>query len=211
MAEIKELLKGYKEFFSKYFESGDKLYKQLTEVGQFPKTLIISCSDSRVDPSILMNAKPGDIFTIRNVANLVPPYEAGDDGFHGVSAALEFAVKFLKVRNIVILGHSNCAGISALLNSDKMEQTDFIGKWMNIGTTAKERTIAKAESSDPNFLQHKCEKEGIIHSLENLNTFPWIKSAIQNKELNIHGWYFKLETGELFQYDESKEEFEAIT
>jgi len=208
MADIKNLIEGYKEFYKEYFESESTLYEQLTKDGQAPKTLVVACSDSRVDPSIIMNAEPGDIFMARNVANLVPPYEIDDTGYHGMSAVLEFAVNMLEVENIIILGHSNCAGIKALLEDDEMENTDFIGKWMNIAMTAKERAITK--SSDPQNLQHKCEKEGIIHSLDNLMTFPWIKSRVEQKELTLHGWYFTLEDGMLREYSRATKKFESI-
>lgn len=211
MAEIQALLQGYREFYNVYFASGDHLYKELTKVGQSPKTLIIACSDSRVDPSIITNSEPGDIFVIRNVANLVPPYEIQESGRHGVSAALEFAVCILEVKHIVILGHSGCAGIHALLHSDRMADTDFIGSWMDIAKPAKEKTIKHAENMNEVTLQHHCEQESILLSLDNLLTFPWIKSRISSGALKLHGWYFSLEEGHLHEYNPQRAVFEQIS
>lgn len=210
MAKIEELLEGYKEFYHEYFESGDPLYQHLTEIGQFPKTLIIACSDSRVDPSIITNAEPGDIFVIRNVANLVPPYETDETTYHGVSAALEFAVCMLEVECIVVLGHSHCAGIKALLNSDKMHDTDFIKNWVNIGQKAKEKLLSNHPEKSTDELQDHCEQEGILLSLENLLTFPWIKSRTEAGTLKLHGWYFTIENGHLNQYDPEAKTFQKI-
>lgn len=168
MAEVKALIEGYKKFYKKYFASDNELYNELAKTGQSPKTLIIACSDSRVDPSIVMNAKPGDIFVIRNVANLVPPCETSESGIHGVSAALEFAVQILQVNHIVVLGHSSCAGIAALLGSADIDKTDFIGKWMSIAKPAREKTLTEKKYSCDKTMHHECEKECIMLSLENL-------------------------------------------
>ena len=210
MAEVNVLIEGYRAFYKRYFASGDTLYRELVKTGQSPMTLIIACSDSRVDPSILMNAEPGDIFVIRNVANLVPPYEIDDAGLHGVSAALEFAVRILEVEHIVIVGHSNCAGIQTLLNSDKIQHTDFIGKWMDVAKPAKEKTLNAVPDASKSVLQHTCEKESVLLSLDNLLTFPWIKSIVERGNLKLHGWYFSLEDGHLHEYNPNKAMFEAI-
>ncbi len=209
MADVKKLLNGYREFYDKYFKSNKALYKKLDKVGQSPKTLIIACSDSRVDPSIVANAKPGDIFVIRNVANLVPKFN-NDQGVHGVSAALEFAVCFLEVRHIVVLGHSNCAGIHALMNPEKMEKTNFIGKWMEIASEARENVLRDTEEKDPKILDAKCEKEGIILSLRNLTTFPWLKERMEKGKLEIHGWHFSISDGSLKEFDPVLQKFEKI-
>jgi len=202
MAEVKQLIEGYKKFYKDYFASGGELYSGLCE-GQHPKTLIIACSDSRVDPSILTNAKPGDIFVVRNVANLVPPYQKKESGILGVSAAMEFAVRFLEVKHIVILGHSGCGGIRALIEG--IEDSDFIGKWVSVAQPAKEKA-AKRDGD----MQQNCEEESVINSLANLTTFPWIKEKIESGNLKIHGWRFSLEDGSLNQYNPKTEKFEAI-
>lgn len=207
---MKILKDGYRKFYRKYFKSGNTLYKDLVELGQSPKTLIIACSDSRVDPSIITRAHPGDIFVVRNVANLVPPYDSNHIGLHGVSASLEFAVRILEVNNIVILGHSGCAGIHTLLNPEKVKHTDFIGEWMNIAKPAKEQVLKKHRNKDFHELQHLCEEESILLSLDNLLTFPWVRSKVENKKLKLHGWYFSLEDGSLEEYNPVKSSFDRI-
>lgn len=209
MAEIKKLLKGYREFYQKYFQSGDELYKSLKD-GQSPKTLIIACSDSRVDPSIVTAADPGDIFVIRNVANLVPPYQVKESGLHGVSAALEFAVRFLEVKHIVIMGHSSCAGINALLNQEKIADTDFIGKWMAVAGKARERTLECGHNHSDSENQSKCEKESILLSLDNLLSFPWISERVGQKSLKLHGWYFSVEDGRMQEFNPESQKFQII-
>jgi carbonic anhydrase len=208
MAKIEKLIEGYRRFYKKYFKSNDTLYKTLKD-GQSPKTLIIACSDSRVDPSIISDADPGDIFVIRNVANLVPPYEPHDDGLHGVSAALEFAVRVLQVENIVILGHSKCAGVHTLLHPETLETSDFIGKWVSVGEEAKAKAHQKV-SNDKESLNPTCEKEVILLSLKNLMTFPWIKEKTDAGALTLHGWYFPIDNGCLQQYNPSTEAFEPL-
>ena len=211
MAKIQKLIEGYKRFYQKYFLSNTRLYEELDKVGQSPKTLVIACSDSRVDPSIISDADPGDIFVIRNVANLVPPYEKDDKGFHGVSAALEFAARILQVENIVILGHSKCAGVQTLLHPESVEDSDFIGHWVDIGQSAKEKACQQIGTYEPHdFLQHACEKEVILLSLKNLMTFPWIQERVEAGSLTLHGWYFRISDGCLQQYNAKTESFESI-
>ncbi len=211
MAKIQKLIEGYRRFHQKYFLSNSSLYEELDKVGQSPKTLVIACSDSRVDPSIISDADPGDIFVIRNVANLVPPYEKDDKGFHGVSAALEFAVRILQVENIVILGHSKCNGVQTLLHPERVEDSDFIGHWVEIGQSAKEKAYQHVEGhDDQTLLQHTCEKEVILLSLNNLLTFPWIQERVAAGLLTLHGWYFRLSDGCLQQYNGESGEFEGI-
>lgn len=210
MAEIAKLLDGYKQFHAQYFNSDNKLYTELHK-GQSPKTLVIACSDSRVDPAILTSADPGDIFVIRNVANLVPPYEKDDKGHHGVSAALEFAVCVLGISNIVVLGHSNCAGIKALVDNTGIHQTDFIERWMDVAEPARDAAFKVKESGESNEeAHHICEKEAITFSLKNLQTFPWIKAKIDSGDLRLHGWYFMLSDGSLQSYNHEKHTFENV-
>jgi len=208
--EIKALIAGYRRFYARYFSEGnDKIYQELAETGQSPKTLIVACSDSRVDPSIITDAGPGDIFVVRNVANMVPPYEK-DSGLHGVSAALEFAVRRLKVKHIVILGHSRCAGIDALLDGDAGDSTDFIGAWVKAGAPAKKKALAACKDDGHDALRRCCAQENVILSLERLHSFPWIKSLADAGELRLHGWYFSLRTGKLAEYQANAGRFVDI-
>lgn len=211
MAEVKALIEGYRRFYKKYYSSGNPLYHDLSVHGQSPKTLIIACSDSRVDPSIITEAGPGDIFVVRNVANLVPPYDPVSAGFQGVSAALEFAVRFLEVRHIVVLGHTRCAGIRALVENNRTEDTDFIGRWVNIASKAREKTLSerKPDESEEDLCR-RCEQDSILLSLSNLTEFPWIKDKVVGGRLKLHGWYFCMDEGALKEYNPKTGCFEVI-
>jgi carbonic anhydrase len=205
--DIIKLLAGFKRFKEKYFDNENSIYQKLS-TGQTPRTLIIGCCDSRVDPAIISSASPGDLFVVRNVANLVPPYEKGG-GFHGVSAAIEFAVVNLKVENIVILGHRQCGGIRSLF-VDNNQPDGFLTQWMKIAEKAKEAVVEKFPEVDLEGLCKHCELESIKISLENLQTFPFVKTAMQERELNIIGVYFDLEQGRLWEYDEVIADFKTI-
>jgi len=179
------------------------VYKDLAD-GQSPKTLILSCSDSRVDPSIITDANPGDIFVIRNVANLVPPCQDSNNTYHGVSAALEFGVKVLKVNHIVVVGHSGCAGIRTLVETDSDEKNfDYVNDWVKIAKEAK----AKSLSQDAEPATTCCEKEAVLVSLSNLLSFPWIKERVESQDLKLWGWYFSVKDGSLSEYDPNVEKF----
>lgn len=211
--EILKLVVGFRHFRKKFYDPETSLFDKLS-TGQSPKTLIIACSDSRVDPSLMASANPGDLFVVRNVANLVPPYESAQNGLHGVSAAIEFAVTGLKVENVVIMGHRQCGGIRALMTGSNEKQETFVGKWMSIANSAKERILQhygfpNSPAEMDNLCRH-CEMESITVSMENLKTFPFVAEAINTRGLNIIGIYFDLEQGQLFEYDEALKKFSLI-
>jgi len=208
---INKIIKGYEKFYHKFFKQNNKLYKKLVEEGQSPKTLMIACSDSRVDPSILTSAAPGEIFVIRNVANLVPPFQK-DKKYHGTSAAIEFAVNIINVENIIILGHTNCAGIRALatLDSNKNKGFSFVIEWMKIASKAWSRVLKEHQEMDEEQKIALCEKESLIVSYENLFTYPWIKSKVDEGKLEILAWHFDLKTGDIISYDPKKDVFDKI-
>jgi carbonic anhydrase len=208
MADIKKFITGFKRFHENYF--GDKeLFGQLTQ-GQNPNAMVIACSDSRVDPAILMDCEPGDLFVVRNVANLVPPYEIGS-GLHGVSTALEFGVCVIGVQHIIVLGHRQCGGVHALMHGiPKGASDEFIGRWVNIAARARERVLADLPNASPHEQLCACEEASILVSLENLLSFPWIKERVQQGALVLHGWYFDIETGGLRAYDSLLGRFEAL-
>ncbi len=182
---IERLKAGFRAFRSIHYELRPETYEALAE-GQHPEVLVIACSDSRVDPAILLSAQPGELFVVRNVANLVPPYEP-DGRHHSTSAAIEFAVRDLKVRHIVILGHSRCGGIHAL--REGVEGRDFIGPWTALAAEA----CRHADSSV------QAEQAAIAASLHNLTGFPWVAERMENGELSIHGWWFDLQEGRLLE------------
>lgn len=194
MNSIDNLLNGYQRFYHKYYVENPETYQNLVINGQSPHTLVIACSDSRVDPSIILNTQPGDIFVIRNVANLVPPFENDQINCHGTSAAIEYAVNGLGVENIIILGHSCCGGIHSLL-SEKKEDHAFIGAWLSIAKEAKQ--IAETTTHNSEERHHCCEKEAIKVSLNNLMTFPFIAERVKHNKLKLFGWYFNLASGEI--------------
>ena len=208
--EILRLMVGFRKFRDKYFANEHPLYQRLTSgQGQNPKTLIIGCSDSRVDPAIITSASPGELFIVRNVANLVPPYEKGG-GFHGVSAAIEFAVVNLKVDNIIILGHRQCGGIRALMLDHLKEPNGFVDQWVSIAKDAKKRVLDKHFGENEESLCRHGELESIITSLQNLKTFPFVETAIRDRDLSVMGIYFDLEQGQLLEYDDKDGSFKSL-
>lgn len=211
MVAINKIIDGYQRFYKKYFKEDPELYKTLVEIGQSPKTLIIACSDSRVDPSIITSASPGEIFVIRNVANLVPPFQKDSKTYHGTSAALEFAVNILLVENIIILGHTKCAGIQTLAEiNKKSNKFSFLNAWVQISTSAWTRVLTKHKDCSHAEKVAFCEKESLITSLDNLMTYPWIKKKQKNKEIELFAWHFDLETGNISSYNVKKKKFEDI-
>jgi carbonic anhydrase len=210
MDDIKKFVAGFRRFQENYFGQNKALFRELKQ-GQRPGTMVISCSDSRVDPAILTDCQPGDLFVVRNVANLVPPYEKGA-GLHGVSTALEFGVRALEVEHIIVLGHRQCGGIQALMKDGTPESKgEFIGNWVNIARRAKERVMEELPEATPEERLCACEQASILVSLENLMTFPWLRERVEQGKLTLHGWLFDIEHGELVAYDPTTEKFESLT
>lgn len=209
MQDIKNLIKGFKRFQKNYFKSDDALFDQLRQ-GQKPKVLLIGCSDSRVDPAILTDCQPGDLFIIRNVANLIPPYEP-DARYHGVSSGVEYAVRFLQVEHIIVMGHSHCGGIEALLRSTAESPIgEFIDHWVDIARPAKEKVLQELAAKSFDKQARACEQASIMISLENLLTFPWLAERVRDEKLALHGWYFDLEAGQMLGYHPDTGEFEEL-
>jgi carbonic anhydrase len=198
--EITSLIKGYKKFKQQYFEKQNSLFNELAR-GQKPHTLIIGCSDSRVDPAIVTNCLPGELFVIRNVANLVPPYEQ-DNAYHGTSAALEFGVCVLGVKNIIVFGHSQCGGIMSLFDKTRVEiSKSFVSKWVEIAKPTYQAVIKNADHLSLQEQFDRCGQNSILNSLRNLRTFPWVQAAESRGDLVLHGWYFDIVTGVIKSYD----------
>lgn len=206
------LIEGYRKFRTAYYEENHELFKTLAREGQSPKILLIGCSDSRVDPSVIFSAKPGDMFVLRNVANLVPPF-APDHNLHGTSAAIEFAVRGLKVGHIIVMGHAGCGGIQALFETtDTGGELDFFAEWMSLASVARDRALLRSLSSNASdeTTLRLCEQEVVAASMTNLMSFPWIRSAVQEGKLQIHGLWFNVKEGELFQLNPISNAFEPI-
>jgi carbonic anhydrase len=203
------LLEGYSNFRSGRYASEAERYQSLGEGAQKPKVMIIACCDSRAAPETIFDAGPGEIFVVRNVANLVPPYTP-DGGHHATSAALEFAVLSLGVKHIVVMGHGRCGGIrAAVLDGLPLSHTDFIGSWMRaVKDVAR---IVPREDSVPDHLHERLiERASIEHSLANLRTFPWIRMKENSSDLSLHGVWFDIAMGELHTYDEEEVVWSAI-
>ena len=192
---IEKLIAGFRSFREIYYEDQPKFYRALVEKGQSPDIMIIACSDSRVDPSIIAHAEPGELFIVRNVANLVPPYQP-DSQYHGTSAAIEFGVRDLAVKHIIVLGHSHCGDIKCLCEGyANTNQREFIEGWMQIVAPARDESLTGEDQ-----LRH-VERQAVKVSLSNLITFPWVKRRVEEGGLTLHGWLFDLEAGALLGYE----------
>ncbi len=202
------LIDGYRTFLKSRFASERTRYETLAERGQKPEVLVIGCCDSRVSPEVIFDADPGEMFVVRNVANLVPPY-ALDSTYHGTSAAIEFAVQVLKVKHIVVLGHAKCGGIHAFAGTgpDKLSPHGFLGRWMNI-LKPIEGTVP--ERPDYAAYLRDLELAAILNSLRNLATFPYVKVLAERGELELHGAYFGVATGDLMVLNRDTGVFEPV-
>lgn len=210
MDEVNRLVEGFRRFRARHFAEDDALYRQLATQGQTPKTLIVACCDSRVDPAIVLDCAPGDLFVVRNVANLVPPAE-GHAGHHGTTAALEYGVRFLGVRHIIVLGHAQCGGIRALMEGIGIDDPEsFIKDWMKLAESARISIENEMTEAAPEKKIRACEQRAIGVSLQNLKTFPWVRDRINNGSLFLHGWYFDIEQGQLLQYNPASQAFEPF-
>jgi len=201
----KELIAGYQRFRDGYFKVNRDRLNALAE-GQSPRICLVSCCDSRVDPATVFDAHPGDLFVVRNVANLVPPYE--EEGvFHGTSAALEFAVTGLEVQHIVVLGHAHCGGIRALMDKKTgTESGTFIDRWMSIAEPVRQAIVSSPVVGREDRYA-VCERHSIAHSLRNLMSYPWIKSRVEEGTLSLYGWHYDLAGGALSVMDSKSEVF----
>jgi len=191
------LLEGYRRFRTDLWPVAKERYEELAE-GQQPETMVIACADSRVDPQTIFGAGPGELFVVRNVAALVPPFEP-DGGRHGVSAALEFGVRVLGVKQIVVMGHALCGGVGALLQGAPKNARDFVEPWMSIAEPALWRTPPTKEREGA---QDRLEMEVVRLGLANLETFPWIAHAVREGRLTLHGMRFDIRTGVLWRATE---------
>jgi carbonic anhydrase len=204
-----QLIEGYRTFTSQRLPTEQSRYRELSERGQSPEVMVIGCCDSRVSPEVIFDAGPGELFVVRNVANLVPVYQP-DSGAHGVSAALEYAVQVLKVKHIVVLGHAQCGGIRAFVdNIEPLTPGDFIGRWMAMFIKPGETVEQRAHETMQDFVT-RIEKAAVFRSLENLMTFPFVRNAVERNQLHLHGAYFGVAEGSLFVLDQAAKEFRGV-
>ena len=201
-----QLIDGYRAFLVSRLRHEQSRYRTLSEAGQSPQVLVIGCCDSRVSPEVIFDAGPGELFVVRNVGNIVPPYEP-DTRAHGVSAALEFAVAALKVKHIVVLGHAQCGGVKAFAeDAEPLSPGDFIGNWMRLMAPAAEKVGPRGSMSPAEYLT-KLEQANVVNSLNNLMTFPRLAKQIERGEVQAHGAYFGVATGKLWVRDNASGEF----
>ncbi|KJS08532.1 MAG: carbonate dehydratase [Hoeflea sp. BRH_c9] len=201
------LIEGYQTFMSGRYPAEKNRYRQLAETGQEPHTMVIACCDSRSAPETVFDCGPGEMFVVRNVANLVPPYEP-DDNLHATSAALEFAVQSLRIRQIVVMGHGRCGGIKAALdpNATPLSPGDFIGHWVRLLKPAAQQ-IQDSQLLTSGERQIALERISIRNSIANLRTFPCVKILEERGKLQIHGAWFDISTGELWVMDPKTGDF----
>ena len=203
------LIDGYNAFAGGHLRREQDRYRELAETGQKPEIMVIGCCDSRVSPEVIFDASPGELFVVRNVANIVPPY-APDGQAHGVSAALEFGVGALRVKHIVVLGHAHCGGVKAYAeDAEPLSPGDFIGKWMALMAPAATKT-PRGESSPADYLV-RLEQANVVNSLDNLMTFPRLAKLIEKGKIATHGAYFGVASGDLSVLDKKSGEFRNIT
>ena len=204
------LIDGYRAFLDTRLPREQDRYRELAEVGQAPEVMVIGCCDSRVSPEVIFDARPGELFVVRNVANIVPPY-APDGQAHGVSAALEFGVAALKVKHIVVLGHAHCGGVKAFAEkAEPLSPGDFIGRWMRLMAPAADKVGAPDGLPWPDYLA-RLEQANVANSLDNLMTFPRLRKLIERGQVAIHGAYFGVATGQLSVRVDETGEFVPVT
>ncbi|WAT18320.1 carbonic anhydrase [Aurantiacibacter sp. MUD11] len=212
MPEFSELLKGYRRFRAEGYPRQRARYDRLVAEGQSPKLMIIACSDSRVDPAQIFDVDPGEIFVVRNVAALVPPFETSP-GQHGVSAALEFAVNFLEVRQIVVMGHGMCGGCKAALTQEmhgcRPGEGGFVADWISLLDEARE-PVAKQFGTEGREAERAMELAAVRESLKNLRTFPCVQQRVADGSLKLRGTFFAISEGVLYHLENESDEFEPI-
>ncbi|MGH6725333.1 MAG: carbonic anhydrase [Pseudolabrys sp.] len=208
MAFPTRLIDGYNTFAAGRLQREQDRYQELAERGQQPEIMVIGCCDSRVSPEAIFDAHPGELFVVRNVANIVPPY-APDGQAHGVSAALEFGVGALRVKHIVVLGHAHCGGVKAFAeDAEPLSPGDFIGKWMKLMRPAADKT-PRGDLSPADYLT-RLEHANIVNSLDNLMTFPRLAKLIEKGKIATHGAYFGVASGDLSVLDKASGEFRPV-
>jgi carbonic anhydrase len=203
------LVDGYRSFLSERLPHEQSRFRELADRGQSPEVMVIGCCDSRVSPEVIFDARPGELFVVRNVANQVPPY-APDGAYHGVSAALEFAVAALKVKHIVVLGHARCGGVRAFAEgAEPLSPGDFIGKWMELMAPALAKVGPRGDAAADDWLR-RLEFASVENSLANLITFPRLAKLVERGDISLHGAFFGVATGKLSVRDPHTGRFEPV-
>jgi carbonic anhydrase len=207
---MNRLFKGYMNFREEDFQSHRELFKELGR-GQQPHTLFVGCSDSRVVPNLITQTHPGELFIIRNVANIVPPYRITEE-YVATTSAVEYAVQELKVDSIVVCGHSNCGGCAAMnMSEEQLAHMPHVRKWLAVSKEVKGRVDRLMQGDSPEEREWLTEQVNILVQMRNLLTYPYIRSRYEEGKLNIYGWYYIIETSEIYNFNDEKEIFELIS
>ena len=201
---MEKLIQGIHQFQQTYFRAHEDLFARLAR-GQNPETLFITCSDSRLDPSLITQAKPGDLFVIRNAGNLVPCHRSAPDS--GEAATIEYAVAALKVRDIVVCGHTGCGAMHALMNPGLAADLPRVQRWLKHATATRDIVRERYRCDTPEILAKLAAEENVLVQLEHVRSHPAVAAALERGDVKLHGWMFKIETGQVFAYDPATEQF----
>ncbi len=210
---LDRLLKGFADFRLGYYREHLDLFEKLAKEGQSPKILIVGCADARVDPGILTQTKPGDIFTVRNIGAIVPPAQIPpDERQHGTSAAIEFAVRGLEVEHVVILGHALCGGIAALVDGDKsaFADYDYLSTWTAVAQSVRDHALAELKGRSRAEILRAVEQASVVNSVGNLMGFPWIAERVAAGKLVLHAWWFNFAEGQLYAFNPETAAFDKV-
>lgn len=204
---LNEFAAGNKVFQRAYFQKHEQELLELAIKGQQPKALFIGCSDSRVIPDLIIQSNPGDLFVLRNVGNFVPPYKPDED-YHATASGIEYAIKVLNVSEVIICGHSHCGACKSLFHPVDDPELVHIRKWLDLGERAKSMALLSLGADAPEEdLLRLTERMSIITQIDNLLTYPFVKTRLKEKRLFIHGWYYDIETGNIDYYDPDQYRF----
>jgi carbonic anhydrase len=208
---FQRLVDGFTEFRTQYYPQHRELYEKLASEGQAPKILVIGCSDARVDPAILTQTRPGDLFVIRNVGAIVPPSQR-DHQFHGTSSGLEFAVRALEVEHVVVLGHALCGALGALIEGrdSPLAHYDFLFNWVRIAQPAKTAVLEAMGQAPIDVRRRAIEQASVLNTIANLMTFDWLVERVRAGKLSVHGWYFDLTVAQLWAFDPVAGKFSEV-
>ena len=212
-AHYEKLIEGYHNFFHQSFKDQKAHFHKLATQGQNPEVMIISCADSRVDPLSITQAQPGDIFTIRNVANLVPEYELDRvKQCLSTESALKYSVLHLHVKHIIVMGHSHCGGIKALIDMDQSQENrcEAIHEWVGQMDSAKQDLLGLYPNSSEKEIASMCERHSLLYSLKNLLSYPYVLQLVNEKKLQLHAWHFDIKSGKIEEYKQRTGKFELL-
>lgn len=206
---MEKLYKGIQRFRESYFKKEEDFFKRISK-GQTPEVFFITCSDSRIDPNLITQSKPGELFIVRNVGNIIPPYDAIKDK-NSVAAAIEFAVLNLKVKDIIVCGHSNCGAMQAIFKDKKeFDNMPHLRDWLKLALPVKKMIERHYPDAQGESRQRIVEKENILAQLKNIQTYPFVLQALEDGSLSLHGWYYDIGTGNICAYNPNTDSFEVV-